>query len=291
MTAFPEALGAHLEEDCTTTCHCWRLERRDGVAYGFTDHDRSLLIDGLAYEPETGFSQSEARSSAGMAVDTVDIEGALSSPRLSEDDIAAGLYDGATVETLLVNWRDPAQRAVIRRSSIGRIVLADGRFVAELESMAASLDRPSGRHLRRSCDATLGDGRCGKLLAGAAYNGTGTVEAVIAPGTVTVSGIDGFESGWFSHGRITWSSGALSGRTSVVAAHSGATLVLPAAGPMPATGDTFGIVAGCDKQFSTCKAKFANAENFRGFPHLPGNDAAYGYVTEGGQFDGGPVVP
>jgi uncharacterized phage protein (TIGR02216 family) len=37
-------------------------------------------------------------------------------------------------------------------------------------------------------------------------------------------------------------------------------------------GDTFGIVAGCDKQFSTCSAKFANTRNFRGFPHVPGND-------------------
>ena len=56
-------------------------------------------------------------------------------------------------------------------------------------------------------------------------------------------------------------------------------------------GDTFSVVAGCDKKFATCKAKFANALNFRGFPHLPGNDAAYGYVVDGGQFDGGPVVP
>lgn len=173
MSTVPDALAAHLNEDCTTICHCWRLQRRDGVAYGFTDHDRPLLIDGLAYEAETGFSQSEARSSAGMAVDTVDIEGALSSPRLSEADIAAGLYDGATVETLLVNWREPAQHTFIRRSVIGRIVLSDGRFVAELESMAASLDRPSGRHLRRSCDAILGDGRCANLWREPPFAGLG----------------------------------------------------------------------------------------------------------------------
>ena len=37
-------------------------------------------------------------------------------------------------------------------------------------------------------------------------------------------------------------------------------------------GDTFTVTAGCDKQFATCQAKFANAVNFRGFPHMPGND-------------------
>ena len=39
-----------------------------------------------------------------------------------------------------------------------------------------------------------------------------------------------------------------------------------------APGDTFTVTAGCDKQFATCQAKFANAVNFRGFPHMPGND-------------------
>ena len=28
----------------------------------------------------------------------------------------------------------------------------------------------------------------------------------------------------------------------------------------------------CDQRFETCRDVFANAENFRGFPHLPGND-------------------
>jgi uncharacterized phage protein (TIGR02218 family) len=53
----------------------------------------------------------------------------------------------------------------------------------------------------------------------------------------------------------------------------------------------FSVLAGCDKAFSTCKKKFDNALNFRGFPHLPGNDVAYSYVVEGSDFDGGPVVP
>ena len=68
-------------------------------------------------------------------------------------------------------------------------------------------------------------------------------------------------------------------------------MLRPGSGLAAAAGDTFSVVAGCDKKFATCKAKFANALNFRGFPHLPGNDAAYGYVVDGGRFDGGPVVP
>ena len=37
-------------------------------------------------------------------------------------------------------------------------------------------------------------------------------------------------------------------------------------------GDTFVVTAGCDKRFDTCRDRFDNAVNFRGFPHIPGND-------------------
>jgi uncharacterized phage protein (TIGR02218 family) len=46
-------------------------------------------------------------------------------------------------------------------------------------------------------------------------------------------------------------------------------------------GDTFSITAGCDKSFSTCRDRFANILNFRGFPHIPGNDFAFSYPVPG----------
>jgi uncharacterized phage protein (TIGR02218 family) len=32
------------------------------------------------------------------------------------------------------------------------------------------------------------------------------------------------------------------------------------------------LTEGCDKRFATCVSRFGNAANFRGEPHLPGND-------------------
>lgn len=294
MSDFSSDFRAHLERDCTTLCHCWRVTRRDGRVFGFTDHDRRLTVAGQDYEPQSGFSQTEARASFGMAVDAVDVEGALSSDVLTEADIAAGLYDGAVVETLLVNWREPAQFAPVRKAAIGRIVRADGRFVAELESVAASLDRPNGRYLRRGCDARLGDGRCGVDLGSGTYSGAGEVLAVTAPGRIRVGGLSSFGAGWFAFGEIVFAGEAWAGRPVPVVEHvreaDDVYLTLPADGAMPSPGAAFTIVAGCDKRFATCKAKFSNALNFRGFPHLPGNDAAYAYVTDGMVFDGGALV-
>lgn len=51
--------------------------------------------------------------------------------------------------------------------------------------------------------------------------------------------------------------------------------------------------AGCDKRFATCRDKFGNGVNFRGFPHLPGNDFIIGGTGAGdpgaGPFDGGSL--
>jgi uncharacterized phage protein (TIGR02218 family) len=50
------------------------------------------------------------------------------------------------------------------------------------------------------------------------------------------------------------------------------TLRLAAGLPEPiAAGDTLSAVIGCDKALSTCRTRFANTANFRGFPSIPGD--------------------
>lgn len=297
MTGYPQALLDHLGREVTTVCHCWRLVRRDGHVAGYTDHDRALTVDGCSFEPQTGFTASEARDTLGFSADTVDIEGALTSEAITDSDIAAGLYDGAKVETFLVNWRQPEQFARIRVATIGKILRRDGSFVAELQSLTHTLDQQNARYVTRLCDAELGDERCTVALNQPAFSATGVVVAAGRPAdAIIVSGLEGFASGWFSHGVLTWRDGARSGRTERVTDHradrdSISITLQRSVGPDIAPGDTFAIVAGCDKTFASCKAKFSNGLNFRGFPHLPGNDAAYGYATESVVFDGGPIVP
>ena len=48
-----------------------------------------------------------------------------------------------------------------------------------------------------------------------------------------------------------------------------------------AAGDTFVVTAGCDKRFATCRDRFDNVVNFRGFPHIPGNDFVMRYAVPG----------
>lgn len=293
---YPAGMTTHVKRDVTTLCHCWRVLRRDGVVSGFTDHDRTLTIAGTLCQPQTGMVASEARKSLGMAVDTLDVEGAFSSDAIDAADVAAGRFDGATVEVWLVNWREPQDAALLRVYAIAKITSADGRFIAELQSRMAALDRPNGRHIGRACDAEFGDARCGMALDNPAFGANGVVAAQLPDGGVEAAGLGAYAPGWFAEGRLDWTSGVNAGLSDVVAddriIDGARRLTLRGdAGGRAASGDAFRIAAGCDKAFATCKAKFANALNFRGFPHLPGNDAAYNYATDSGAHDGKPIVP
>jgi len=296
MSELSPALQAHLDGAATTICHCWLVVRRDGVVLGFTDHDRPLMVGGVLHEPQTGFTASEARDTIGLGADATDVEGALSSDQISEADIAAGRYDGAAVETWLVNWSDPSQAALIRRSTFGAITRADGRFKVELEGLAAALDRPMGRVFSKMCDAELGDARCGFDIGQAGFHGAGAVTGTRGRNVIAASGLGAFANGWFDNGLLTWTSGTAEGTVQRIMSHRAGVagdVELGIQGELPenAYGLTFTLVAGCDRRFTTCKAKFANSLNFRGFPHMPGNDAAYAYVRDGDIFDGGALVP
>jgi uncharacterized phage protein (TIGR02218 family) len=103
MRDLPPALAAHLRGGVTTLCRCWRLLRRDGQSFGFTDHDRDLSFADTTFAARTGLEAAEAASELGFAVGGGDVAGASASAGLTEDDIAAGLYDDASLETWLVN--------------------------------------------------------------------------------------------------------------------------------------------------------------------------------------------
>ena len=291
MKALPPALQAHLDDGTTTLAWCWKITRADGVRFGFTDHDCPLAFGGTGYEPESGLSASEIRSGSDLSVDSQDAEGALTSDRITETDILDGRWDNALVEVWRVNWAAPGQRVLIRRGAIGELRRGRMSFVAEVRSMAHVLGQTVGRVYQGTCDAALGDSRCGVNITAAAYRGTGAVVDPIRDRAFTASGISGFANGWFAFGVLEWASGGNSGRRDEIMLHeiaSGVVTITLLEAPVRVitSGDTFTIRAGCDKRAETCAAKFSNILNFRGFPHIPGQDAVVRYAHADGGHEG-----
>jgi uncharacterized phage protein (TIGR02218 family) len=276
MRNIPPSLAAHLADGTTSLCHCWRLTRRDGVSFGFTDHDRDLAFAGIVYAVRTGLEAAEATSELGFAVGGGEVSGALVSAGLTEDDITSGLYDDASVETWLVNWTNPEERLLLDIGSIGEIRRADSGFVAEVRGLMHRLDEERGRLFRATCSADLGDAKCGVNLTSSTFSKNSVVTRTDGALVISSAGT-GFRDGWCTGGRLTWTSGANAGLSVEIKVHRaiGGTdeFDLWQRAPQPiSTGDAFQVTAGCNKTHAACRAKFSNVENFRGFPHMPGND-------------------
>jgi len=272
MRDIPEAFPAHLAGGVTTLCRCWSLRRPDGLALGFTDHDRDLAVAGLVHAARTGLEAAEAGAELGFAVSGGDVAGALSSLGLTEADIAGGLYDGAAVETWLVDWAHPETRLLLDVATIGEVRRDGDAFVAELRGLAHRLGAERGRTYRATCGADLGDARC--RVDRAAWTTAGRVTSVPEPATLAATLAGSFADGLFTGGRLTWMAGANAGLAADVRLQLGSLIELWTLPPRPvAVGDGFSLTAGCDKRLATCRDRFANAVNFQGFPHMPGNDA------------------
>ena len=292
MRSISSQLQAHLDAKATTLCTCWRVVRMDGVPFGFTDHDRDLEFDGTLFRAQTGITGSVLESTADLAVDNSTIEGALAHDSITEEDIRAGRYDEAKVTIWRVNWDAPEERLLLKRGTIGQIERGDLGFTAEMRSQAHKLDEVQGRIYQYTCDAVLGDTRCGIDLDDPSWRAMGQVGAATQGASVLVSGLSSAEEDFFAGGVLRVENGQSAGLVRQIRSHaqSGANLAVQlwqALNSPVATGDGVTLTAGCDKRFETCRTKFANGRNFRGAPHMPGNDAVIAYPVRGDDHDGG----
>jgi uncharacterized phage protein (TIGR02218 family) len=284
----PDGMQAHLDGGATTLCWCWKLARGDGAVQGFTDHDRTLTFGGTDYQAASGFTASEVQSSLGLTVDNLTLAGALSAATLNEADLAAGLYDNAAIEIWRVNWADVVQRVLMRSGTLGEVTRSGGAFSAEIRGLAQALNQPLGRAFGHLCDADLGDARCGLAITAV----QGAVVTAVDSRRFIVSGLDGFASGDFTGGKLAFTSGAANGQAMEIKRHGVSSGIVSielwqSLSETAAAGDEFSVTPGCDKTFATCRARFANAANFRGFPYMPGNDAVLAAPATGQVLDGG----
>jgi uncharacterized phage protein (TIGR02218 family) len=291
-----DALHAHLQSGATTVCRAWTVVRSDGTVLGFTDHDRDLVVDGVLCRAETGMTAKTLQQTTGLSVDNSEAVGALSDAAITEADLIAGRFDGATVRSFLVNWARPGDWVEQFRGSFGEIQRSGGAFRAELRGLSEALNQPQGFAYQPTCSAVLGDGRCRFDVTRPGFSAERPVGVAEDDRVFSFSDFQGFEDRWFEHGRFEVVTGDAAGLVGVVKVDrrigTGRRIELwQSIGAPVAAGDTVRVIAGCNKRAETCRAKFANFLNFRGFPHIPGEDWLASYPVPGRSNGGGALFP
>lgn len=286
-------LHAHLRTGLTHVCQCWAVTRRDGVTLGFTDHDRMISFDGISFVADSGMTAKALSSTTGLSVDNTEAVGALSSASITEADILAGRYDGAEVTIWQVCWDDVAARQVRFRGAMGEMARNGGAFQVDLRGLAEGLNQPQGRSYLTTCSAVLGDQACRvDLDTDARYVAEVEIDRATQGQKFDIATLALFNDTWFENGMIVGLTGAAKGLSGLIKQDkliSGRRQVLLWQ-PLRATialGDTFRMIAGCDKRAQTCREKFSNLVNFQGFPHIPGDDWMMAVPRSGHGNDGG----
>jgi uncharacterized phage protein (TIGR02218 family) len=280
MRTISTSFQAHLESEVQTVALCWKIKRKDNTEYFYTDHDEKIVYDGSTYTPIDSGSPSNYRQNSALSPANIDFNMVFGSQSGRDQEIRAGLFDYAEMWTFKINWADPSTTSGIVKLAYGRlgeVEIKDNQARIELRSLTQLLSVPIGRIYTPECNASLGDDRCTIVTSSTVYTRTGTISAVTDNRVFTIAGdaagqIDGF----YNYGKVTFGSGNNNGIAIQVQGYTTTNEVtLYESAPYTlSTGVTLTAVAGCDRRFETCKTRFNNKDNFRGFPHIPGMDKA-----------------
>lgn len=291
MKTLGAGILSHIQSETTTLCLCWLIERRDGTKKGFTSNvvDLSANIDGggsVSFKAATGTSVSNLQTSTGRGIDNLAAYGIINSSEITESDLLKGLYDDARVTIALVNYEDPTEFVVAATGFLGEVKIGRKAFETEVRTLLVRANQQIGKVCSPLCRVkVLGDSECTVNLASFTF-ASQTVSSVVSRSQFRTAsaGVVGKPAFYFAYGKLTWTSGANSGKAVEVRSHdTGSPCLLTLAEIMPfdiQVGDAFTIIAGCDRRLESCRDKFANVLNFRGEPYIPGTDAVLRVISQ-----------
>jgi uncharacterized phage protein (TIGR02218 family) len=252
-----------------------------------TDHDQDVVFSSNTYARDKSLAVAAITSSANNGIQATNCNVIFSDTGISEVDIARGVYDKAVIEFSVVDYEYPTYGKLILLTGILSTITVTNRKKGQFEirGLLTRGDTRIGEYYSAQCRADLGDSRCQVALA--AFTTTGTVNVIDTQSKLRATLVGDPANGFYTHGVITFTSGDNDGISMEVLnqfAYGGGqdSLYLSLRFPFDIqVGDTFELVAGCDKTLSTCRVKFSNIANFRGEPFVPGPDFITDFLQTG----------
>lgn len=197
MRSFTKETSVHTKSRVTTFATLWKVTRRDGVVFGYTDAVEDVPFEGLIYKAGGGFTASAMEQSAKFNVEHMSVDGftpigGIDDVDITDNDLLDGKFDFASVEINQVNYLKPTDGAVkLLKGRMGQFELKKNQFVVELVSLGAAAQHQIGQIYSVSCRAKLGDVRCKvPLIAQAQSQLIQLADKLVTGDTITVD-VDG----------------------------------------------------------------------------------------------------
>lgn len=272
MKTITDDLKANFEQNTITIVKCWKIILKDESVIGFTTNNENFTYDGIEYNSFSSNDIKDIKSNLDIEEDNFEFSNIISSDLISTNDILSGKYDNPAIEIFLIDINNEDNgRVVLLNGIISDIECKDNTFIAKVKGLKDKINKTIGEVYSPLCRCAFCDSKCGLEKSNFTFSGTIT-NVVDDVSFITAEEIILSQSNsYFDNGIIEFTSGNNSGQKMEIKQYANGTFLLALNLPQQLlVGDTFNVIAGCDKQFSTCCGKFNNAVNFRGEPHLPG---------------------
>lgn len=261
----------------------WTFTLAGGAVIRWSGAEIPLTFNGNTFDLGPGLTRGYIKWRVGITTDTLsvavtDIVGTLINGQSLPSFIRRRGFDNAQVllERVFARADNPTALVGALPWFVGDVDDVEGdRNEAQITvaSFTRRLEVAVPRDVYQTqCSNLVFDPRCKADKAAFTVTGTATSDSDSYRTTFTSSAL-GKPIGWGDLGVITMTSGANAGVSRTCKRHTTPPATLTALQPWPfdvAIGDTFSLVAGCDRMAATCNSKFANLANFRiGTPYVP----------------------
>jgi uncharacterized phage protein (TIGR02218 family) len=142
-------------------CHAVKVIPQTLPPLLFTDHDRTLTVDGETYSPTSFGTLSADRREAAFRSGNQEIRGTIDGVTITLPQFDAHRYRGAEVQIAVIDWQMPWVVFSRHRKWIRSVVRDGSSFIGTMEGRTQSLQRPSGGRFggtfATTCPYELGD--------------------------------------------------------------------------------------------------------------------------------------
>jgi len=246
---------------------CWHIQLTNGDQLRLTNYNEDIKIKDYKYVAESIFTYKSIEKCSELLTEKNEICGIICDKYFKRQDIINGKLNDAYIEIFLINTNHLDNgKLILNQGYVSNIKIIDNKFIANISSLKNKFNHKITNSFSQNCRAKFCDQDCS--LHEENYKFYGKISKVVSNNTL-FDAERNEENFYFNFGEITFISGNNTGLCFQVKNFKNGEieLNLPSIYKL-AVGDAYSIIAGCDKNFSSCATKFNNALNFRGEPYI-----------------------
>lgn len=257
-------LIAHLQKSTCTPAACfYAVSELDGTVIAITSYSSDLTsvpgYPGVTFKRNTGVTASQLQSDAGNAFSQMEASLFLLTGGMTEGDVNAGKWTHASGVLFICNYEALNMGQLVMQSGyLSEFVQRSPIVTAEIKGLNNALTAQIGMVTRPECSHDFCDLGCG--LAVADYTVTGTLTGVTSQTVFAASALTA-PNEYFNNGRFEFTSGSNDNYVLRIDSYNSTTKTFTLRTPtpyLPAVGNTFSAVAGCQKRLIDCQTRLEN---------------------------------